>query len=162
MAENWFNENEVSSKLGGMLAGANNEGPGDAFRHALASALYTQKYGPFVAAILGNLNEAFAFNDSKYATEADLYNNELGREIGQVATTPEEATMMLIDMMNKSIDQESYWGGAAEESMLDPDALVKWNRQLYKESPSHVRRQLGAMQELLDQGMFRQDFDYFR
>jgi len=162
MPSNWFNENEVSSKLGGMLAGASNEGPGDAFRHALASALYTQKYGPFLAAVAGNLNEAFAFNDSKYATEADLYNNELGREIGQAATTPEEATMMLLDMMNRSLYQDSYWGGAAENPRLDPDALVKWNRQRFKGTPERVRQQLGVMQELLDQGMFTKDFDYFR
>jgi len=164
MAKNWFG-NEVGTQMGGMLAGDTVEGPGDAMRHAMTAALYTQKYGPWLTGLFGDINEWMnvGMGGNNLANEADQINNALGIEIGQAATTPEEAAMMVLDQARRSIGQESYWGwNPSESDRLDTSVPMSWNRQHYGESPSDIKKQIDALQRKLDEGMFRQQFDYFR
>jgi len=62
-------ENDIRAQL--------NNGPLDAFRHTLAAALLTQKFGAQVVSTLGALRE-----DDDPSGSMDLYNNRAGITIG--------------------------------------------------------------------------------
>jgi hypothetical protein len=72
----------------------------DAFRHAYANALLTQRFGPEFAAAYATAHERIPDNPS--AVEAmDLYNNERGRLIGQLL--PDASHEELADRVEQAV-----------------------------------------------------------
>jgi RHS repeat-associated protein len=60
------------------------DGPGDAYRHCVASCNITQRYGPELPAVLGWLHEHLPWDsdDDPAATAMDTNNNACGRDFG--------------------------------------------------------------------------------
>ncbi len=57
----------------------------DAFRHSFVSGAFTQKYGVFVARILGDIKELYDdifYNQSLQEKNMDKWNNSFGRRVG--------------------------------------------------------------------------------
>ena len=73
----------------------------DAFRHAYANALLTERFGPEFAAAYATAHERIPDNPS--AVEAmDLYNNEVGRTIA--AANPDAGPEQLADMVQQAVE----------------------------------------------------------
>lgn len=72
------------------------DGQGDAFRHAYWNALMAQRYGPEWTEMYGNAHEKVGGNPPNREA-MDLFNNELGREIGTANpdASPEELQQLI-------------------------------------------------------------------
>ena len=70
-----------SLSFGQSLPRHNDNGPGDAARHAYASALAAKEYGPLIAKILGDGYELTSFNQDRRSQAMDEINNARGREL---------------------------------------------------------------------------------
>lgn len=93
--------NKYSERIGdSAYPDERHNGRADAMRHMLASALYTQKYNPYVAGGLGWLNEIFSL-DPMEERVMDVHNNAIGRELGEKYTDRE----LLLRAINNSITQ---------------------------------------------------------
>jgi len=156
---------QISDELEGMLTGRMEDGPGDALRHALASAVLTQKYGRSLAWLGGNLNEWASsgrgtpqFN--QLSVDQDDYNNLYGRNIGSETETPEEAFLRILDDMERSTNQETFYRGKTRNDM-DTSVPVIWNRSLYNESPEQTLKAIQEMRNRYNQGMFTNIFSQY-
>jgi RHS repeat-associated protein len=81
-------------------------GPGDAYRHCLASCMYTQRYGSSAAEFLGDLNEDFGdiwHNQEKGERAMDEHNNACGRKLGNQSKA-NEGDSSLKDCSNKCLN----------------------------------------------------------
>lgn len=68
--------------------GALHNGPGDAYRHCLASCMMTREDGSFAASILGWANEKrgdWTHNQECGERQMDDFNNAYGRQLGKSA-----------------------------------------------------------------------------
>lgn len=147
--------------LGSHLPGHLREGPGDALRHAYASARATQEYGPERAKRWGEWYEdygpgSFGYpweNDQeasvrKLNREADLRANAVGRQVGQTATTREEALKGILGLMHKSTGQDSFWQEQdPSQNRQDTTVPLSWNRQHYAEDPQQTRTGIEQLQQ---------------
>jgi hypothetical protein len=172
---NWFTAgNDPATELGLILDGmltkptwsksiSTKEGPGDALRHALASAYYTQKYNAPIANLGGWLNE-LANPDrglpsyNPLATEQDDFNNAFGREVGMLTTSPEEALMIILDQMSKATNQNTFYS----KNKLDASAPLVWDRESYQNSPESTLKAINEMQDMLGEGLFKDIFKGYR
>lgn len=143
-------ESRLTDQLG--LPAPYHEGPGDAMRHAYAAALATQRVGPWAAKQLGDTVEFVErlkspnYKPGKYvdphhelATNMDYHNNKTGIMVGEQMETPEEALLMIFDLMSQSTGQATQWGDDQDDFYDDAFPIV-WNRQHYDESPEEVER----------------------
>ncbi|MDD5586000.1 MAG: calcium-binding protein [Alphaproteobacteria bacterium] len=87
----------------GMPPGSGVDDARDAFRHAYISAETTRLFGSDAARILGDLNELkadLAGTQSAAAKNMDLFNNEVGRALGDVSTSAEDSAQRAFDAFN--------------------------------------------------------------
>ncbi|MEN6359239.1 MAG: hypothetical protein ABFD62_06585 [Syntrophaceae bacterium] len=95
----------------------------DAFRHAYSSAVVAYENSALISQILGDLNElkgemALKKKDRQSNEELnmDLWNNRIGREIGQNATSREEIAQKVYEALQNgslitSLSDTRDWGG---------------------------------------------------
>jgi len=163
----WVDSTDIGKEakaLGGYLPGDVRGGPGDALRHAYASALATQQHGEGIASLGGAFNELTESNfglkplfltgrDQEVydlSTQGDDKVNALGRRIGSETSTREEALARILDEMEASTGQDSYWAGdnltpVKGGNRMDSGVSVPWNRQHYGESPADIRAKIQHM-----------------
>jgi hypothetical protein len=67
----------------------------DAFRHAYASGIFTQRYGERTARILGWLNEFINFCQPAAEENMDFWNNNVGIKYGKKCKSPEKLLELL-------------------------------------------------------------------
>lgn len=70
-----------SLAFGQQLPRHNDNGPGDAARHAYASAMVAKTYGPMIANLLGKGYELTSFNQDRRSQAMDEYNNTKGVDL---------------------------------------------------------------------------------
>ena len=149
------------------------DGPGDALRHAMANAYYMRKYGEIPTRSAAYINEVMGGgmfgsspNENPIGREMDFHNNDTGREVGMMTTSPEEALMVFLDMMDRSANQRSKfpyglpWPG--QTNQIDTSVPLVWNRQHYTEKPDEVRTKIQDMQDMLDEGTLKYILDEYR
>jgi hypothetical protein len=108
---------EDSIAFGKQLPRHNQDGPGDAARHAYASAKVADLYGPTASDILGWLHEATSFGQDRRSVDMDDYNNRVGRDMrGMDDASLREAIIGAINegglkTLPKGIDAQGYAGG---------------------------------------------------
>ena len=163
----WVDSTDIGKEakaLGAYLPGDVRGGPGDALRHAYASALATQQHGEGIASLGGAFNELTESNfglkplfltgrDQEVydlSTQGDDKVNALGRRIGSETSTREEALARILDEMEASTGQDSYWAGdnltpVKGGNRMDSGVSVPWNRQHYGESPADIRAKIQHM-----------------
>lgn len=78
---------EDAVSFGKQLPGHNQDGEGDAARHAYASAMLAKQYGPLLARILGHGHELFSLGQDRRAQSMDEFNNQVGLGLADI---PEE------------------------------------------------------------------------
>ena len=69
---------EESVEFGREFPRANEDGPGDAARHAYAASRLARRYGPGRARLMGGLYEMLSLGADRRSTRMDEYNNEAG------------------------------------------------------------------------------------
>lgn len=67
-----------SVEFGKQFPRHNAEGPGDAARHAYASARMAKEYGPMIAKLMGGLHEVTTLGQDRRSEAMDEYNNRVG------------------------------------------------------------------------------------
>lgn len=77
----------------------NDEGEGDAARHAYASALMAKRYGPTVAKLMGDMNEVLSLGQDRRSQEMDEYNNDVGYKLSDL--NDEELRETIIGLLNE-------------------------------------------------------------
>ena len=106
-----------SLAFGQSLPRHNDNGPGDAARHAYASARVAQEYGPMTANALGTLYELMSLGQDRRSEAMDEFNNRIGR--GLVNIPPDQLQEEILGMLNegrlktlpKGIEEAGYRRG---------------------------------------------------
>jgi hypothetical protein len=91
--EQYMNEANTYAQQFGLDPRTSTDGEWDAFRHAYASAAMTMEYNEQIAHAFGELNEIkgdIKHNQSPEARNMDEWNNAIGRQIGDTATSKNE------------------------------------------------------------------------
>jgi hypothetical protein len=108
----------------------------DAFRHAYVSGAFTIKYNNLAANILGQLNELKGNlkDQPKEEENMDLWNNKVGREYGEKASSRKKLAELLksalknkelIETIDQKKDSRQYQEDLSEEkSKVDPNKSV--------------------------------------
>ncbi len=88
----------------GLLPASNIGGTSNAFHHLFWQCITTRKWGADKARYVGDFHEVEACGrtdaNSIFDTIADLHNNEIGRELGQNATSDEECLQFALAIAN--------------------------------------------------------------
>jgi hypothetical protein len=88
-----------------IFGGSRGCGPGNAFRHALATCCVSQRAGITCAVDLGKAFEVEQFNQPGWQgcqdTRADLHNNTIGALQGPFAQQPEDCVQLVLDALNR-------------------------------------------------------------
>ena len=77
-------------------------GKADAMRHLMYQADLTRRFNPTAANVISRLNELTSPGQSKAEYEMDLYNDALGREIGERAGSEEDVVKLAREYVEKN------------------------------------------------------------
>jgi hypothetical protein len=89
----------------------------DAMRHLLLQAMLTKKYGPTAASVIGGIHEFTSIGQPKAEKEMDMFNDRLGREIGEAALDDNEMVRMAkeyVDTGKAKVLEEGYGANYAK------------------------------------------------
>lgn len=101
---------------------------GDAMRHMLLQAQLMQKYGETPAKVIGWLHENLSGPQAEAEEAMDVYNDQLGREIGRVATDKADMAYRALQAIEKqkakTLTSEQMGAGYAEGGLVYNDEEI--------------------------------------
>ncbi len=108
----------------------------DAFRHTFMNAMFAYKYNSDVAKKIGDLHEWTGNNEfaEKYM---DLWNNYMGRKIGESLKTDPNISGMTDQQIEEYAAQKIYEKYLNGDLIADPDDISQFNKPFNIDSSSN-------------------------